>query len=403
MKKYGASLFDRNVRYFLGNTTINKDIKKTVNEHPEEFYYYNNGITITCIEYNKIGKNKVKLITPQVINGAQTLNSIYKTYIENENSKSKGKDKGDNHYEKIKVLAMLIEVPKNENDFVKNITTYRNANNPIRLSDYKGNCPIQENIQKEMYKLGYFYMIKRGEDKEYLKVNDEPIKHNVIDNFKYEEKLKNNFKTLKLKIEHIATIMTAYNGDPVLAKQSPSSIFANDDNYKKVFGDKSRVMTADKVKEIIIVALIYNIIYTASTINIDTDKEDEKKILNIMYDSVYINYIDEKQKDIENFVEYLKYGKFAILAGISYMWDKIKLKEDNILQKRYLNQYSEKTFWEDSIYKMIHRMLRVIDSVYQNKQGSGNFINYSKKDEFWNKLKEALNKLENKDKEDFKL
>ena len=206
-----------------------------MNEHPEEFYYYNNGITITCIEYNKIGKNKVKLITPQVINGAQTLNSIYKTYIENENSKSKGKDKGDNHYEKIKVLAMLIEVPKNENDFVKNITTYRNANNPIRLSDYKGNCPIQENIQKEMYKLGYFYMIKRGEDKEYLKVNDEPIKHNVIDNFKYEEKLKNNFKTLKLKIEHIATIMTAYNGDPVLAKQSPSSIFANDDNYKKVF------------------------------------------------------------------------------------------------------------------------------------------------------------------------
>lgn len=45
-----STLFDRNVRYWLGNTLINREIAKTLkasSEH-DRFFLYNNGITIIC-------------------------------------------------------------------------------------------------------------------------------------------------------------------------------------------------------------------------------------------------------------------------------------------------------------------------------------------------------------------
>ena len=53
----------------------------TAKDHPEIFYYYNNGITITCEKFLKEG-NKLKLTKPQIINGAQTVCSIYDAYEE---------------------------------------------------------------------------------------------------------------------------------------------------------------------------------------------------------------------------------------------------------------------------------------------------------------------------------
>ena len=55
--KYKQALFARNVRYFIGNKGINKDIIKTAIEKPQNFYFYNNGITITCDDYKKFGNS----------------------------------------------------------------------------------------------------------------------------------------------------------------------------------------------------------------------------------------------------------------------------------------------------------------------------------------------------------
>jgi hypothetical protein len=62
-----------------------------------------------------------------------------------------------------------------------------------------------------MYELDYFYCIKRGEDKIYLRSKASET-HNVIGDYEYKEELKNNYKQLNLKLENILSIMTAYYG-----------------------------------------------------------------------------------------------------------------------------------------------------------------------------------------------
>ena len=41
-------MFARNVRVSLGNTPVNRAIKETFIDHPEQFAYSNNGLTLLC-------------------------------------------------------------------------------------------------------------------------------------------------------------------------------------------------------------------------------------------------------------------------------------------------------------------------------------------------------------------
>lgn len=71
------SLFDDNVRDYQGDTTINQDILVTIKDDPFSFVLLNNGITIVCDEIGS-GNRKITIKNPQVVNGCQTCNVIYK-------------------------------------------------------------------------------------------------------------------------------------------------------------------------------------------------------------------------------------------------------------------------------------------------------------------------------------
>ncbi|RMB71834.1 hypothetical protein AYK61_21890 [Rhodococcus sp. SBT000017] len=80
---FGDKLFAKNVRKSLGLTTVNKRIVDTLNESPENFWYFNNGITIICQEVNKeffkkraAGEPvKIHMRDASIVNGAQTVAS----------------------------------------------------------------------------------------------------------------------------------------------------------------------------------------------------------------------------------------------------------------------------------------------------------------------------------------
>ena len=62
----------RNVRGFLGDTQIDRNMKKTLDNEPEFFWYYNNGITIVCDAAEQVSRGGIKvlrLVNPQIING----------------------------------------------------------------------------------------------------------------------------------------------------------------------------------------------------------------------------------------------------------------------------------------------------------------------------------------------
>ena len=63
-------LFARNVRVSQGNTTVNKAIAKTFVDHPEQFAYSSNGLTLLCegATHNP-GSQELRLVNPRVVNG----------------------------------------------------------------------------------------------------------------------------------------------------------------------------------------------------------------------------------------------------------------------------------------------------------------------------------------------
>lgn len=51
--KYKNKLFSENIRGFLGDSVVNEDMQDTILRCPENFLYYNNGITLLCDSFIK--------------------------------------------------------------------------------------------------------------------------------------------------------------------------------------------------------------------------------------------------------------------------------------------------------------------------------------------------------------
>jgi hypothetical protein len=74
-RRGGDRLFARNIRGFLGNNAINDGIRNTLEKEPENFWYFNNGVTIVCNSARKTSERAravLRVTNPQIINGQQT-------------------------------------------------------------------------------------------------------------------------------------------------------------------------------------------------------------------------------------------------------------------------------------------------------------------------------------------
>jgi hypothetical protein len=80
-------LFESNVRDYLGEGNINRDIRETlerkVHASDEDFWWLNNGITILATHAMVVGK-ELSLENLQIVNGLQTTETIYHYFSDNE-------------------------------------------------------------------------------------------------------------------------------------------------------------------------------------------------------------------------------------------------------------------------------------------------------------------------------
>lgn len=143
----GQRLIEKNVRSFLQATgKINKGIKKTLNEEPEMFMAYNNGISTTAkgIVIDEDNSDEafvvIKEITDwQIVNGGQTTASIYSAL-------QTGVD-----ISKVNVQMKLtvIRDQSKAQQMVGFISKYANSQNKINMSDFSAN----ESYHVEMERL----------------------------------------------------------------------------------------------------------------------------------------------------------------------------------------------------------------------------------------------------------
>jgi len=172
--KRGTTILERNVRGFLGDKNIvNKGIIETALNEPEYFYFFNNGISITCNKLDVSGLNnsnnkKLTLYKPQIINGAQTVNSLKvafeKKLIEFKKLKSLNPEQDALNFMKdIYVTCKIMESTKNEDTkFAKNLTNYSNKQNKIIPTDFYSNKPEQNMLKNGLLKYDIDYITKRG-------------------------------------------------------------------------------------------------------------------------------------------------------------------------------------------------------------------------------------------------
>jgi hypothetical protein len=156
--KLSLGLLFENVRGYLGDTEYNKNIFKTLDESPEKFFMYNNGITLTADSIQASLKNGgkkllIKLTNYQIVNGGQTVRSIYAV-----------KDKSFDE-ENLATASVLVRVFQTEGDDVltSSIAEYTNSQNAISSSDLKSVSALQVQIEAYLKEHGMKYIRKSGD------------------------------------------------------------------------------------------------------------------------------------------------------------------------------------------------------------------------------------------------
>jgi len=164
-------LFDMNIREYLGKTGINKKIYDTLHDpkERENFFYYNNGITIVC---EKIGTTETKrtgvpnsdaeieIKDPQIVNGCQTVNSIFEALD------SIDSQKVEEEFANTFVMLKILEIRDSQDDkpnLYTNIVRYTNSQNSIVEKTFTANNDVFKRLQKDFEDRGFLLLIKQSD------------------------------------------------------------------------------------------------------------------------------------------------------------------------------------------------------------------------------------------------
>ena len=158
--EYGNRLFERNIRRYLGlaGNRVNEAVAHTLHESAQRpnFYFYNNGITITCSQFrhNALQKEnwRVQVSGLQIVNGGQTARTVQQVAGEI-----------GPEIEGAEVLVRIYELQHDDSALVEAITFATNSQNPVELRDLKANDLRQKALGESVLGLGYAYRAKRDD------------------------------------------------------------------------------------------------------------------------------------------------------------------------------------------------------------------------------------------------
>jgi AIPR protein len=164
IERHGERLLERNIRRYLGlqGNRVNEGIRNTLmTEEKSNFYFYNNGITLTCdnFSYNGLqdGDYKVRVENLQIINGGQTCMTIFKT-LQEPNLLNLFQQNAQAY-----VLLRLYQLPSDNNSLVQKITYATNSQNPVDLKDLRANDERQQRLELDIQQIGFNYRRKRSD------------------------------------------------------------------------------------------------------------------------------------------------------------------------------------------------------------------------------------------------
>ena len=212
-------VFESNIRQWMQfKTTVNKGLRDTLQTNPGKFFYYNNGITIVVSDFEELGDNMIKLYAPQIVNGAQTSNSIL------------------DHSKRTKNLngSMTVTIIKADDEQEQNnITKYRNSQNSVRGKDLVSLMDFHKSIKSQLKNCGYFYEIQAGSFDTKTKSNQCQYEGDNT----YNKYLPDNHKKVIVAKDAIQVLVAGIEQRPTEAYSSPAQFLPRGSKYDDVFND----------------------------------------------------------------------------------------------------------------------------------------------------------------------
>lgn len=213
-------VFESNIRQWMQfKTTVNKGIRETLQNVPDKFFYYNNGITIVVSNFEEIGNNSILLHAPQIVNGAQTSNSIVDRAKRTHNLDGS-------------ITVTIIRADDEEDQ--NNITKYRNSQNSVRGKDLVSLMDFHKSIKSQLQNSGYFYEIQAGSFDSKTKSQQSEFQGDMI----YNKYLPDNHKKVIVAKDAIQALVAGIEQRPTESYSSPAQFLPRGSKYDDVFNEK---------------------------------------------------------------------------------------------------------------------------------------------------------------------
>lgn len=139
--RWSTRLLEANVRVFLqARSKVNKGIRSTLENEPQLFFSFNNGLTATAEKIEIVDTDEgikiARLENFQIVNGGQTTASIYAAY----------KNKVDLSRVFVQMKLSIVS-PEKAKDLVPRISRSANSQNRISDADFFSNHPYHVRIE----------------------------------------------------------------------------------------------------------------------------------------------------------------------------------------------------------------------------------------------------------------
>jgi len=140
-ERWGARLLEQNVRSFLqARGGVNRGIRNTIENEPEMFLAYNNGIAATAESIELVEDGNAQQVTAirnlQIVNGGQTTASIHA-------ASRRGVDLSRVFVQ----MKLSIVDPQRADEIVPRISEYANSQNRVNAADFFANHPFHVRME----------------------------------------------------------------------------------------------------------------------------------------------------------------------------------------------------------------------------------------------------------------
>ncbi len=207
-RKHRAKLFSANVREYLGSrrsdANINNGIKQSAQETPADFWVYNNGLTVLVHSYkvieDKRGLLTLKITGLSIVNGAQTTGALGSL--------------GRAPLADVQVPVRFVVTSDRETIF--DIIEFNNSQNKVTASDFRSRDRVQRRLREEVTAISQceYQGGRRGGSTDAIRRNP-----NLLPSYT------------------VGQALAAMQGDPEVAYNQKSDIWASDRLYARYFNE----------------------------------------------------------------------------------------------------------------------------------------------------------------------